>query len=99
MPWPRGTIMADYPARPGADLQVRSIEGRASWAAAGVTLAILTVAYGSTLPIVVGLRAMELELDVPRSVLALAGALTWVGTGLGGIAMGWLADRIGIRSS
>jgi MFS family permease len=32
-------------------------------------------------------------------VLALAGALTWVGTGLGGIAMGWLADRIGVRSS
>jgi MFS family permease len=75
-----------------------SIEGRASWVAAGVTLAILSLAYGSTLLIVVGLRAMEADLDVPRSVLALAGALTWVGTGLGGIAMGWLADRIGIRS-
>jgi MFS family permease len=74
-----------------------SIESRASWVAAGVTLAILSLAYGSTLLIVVGLRAMEADLDVPRSVLALAGALTWVGTGLGGIAMGWLADRIGIR--
>jgi MFS family permease len=91
--------MDDHPGRSGADLQMRSVEGRASWLAAGVTLAILTVAYGSTLPIVVGLRAMELELGVPRSVLALAGALTWVGTGLGGIAMGWLADRIGIRTS
>jgi MFS family permease len=78
---------------------VRSIEGRGSWIAAGVTLAILSVAYGSTLLIVVGLRAMELDLGMPRSTLALAGALTWVGTGLGGIVMGWLSDRIGVRNS
>ena len=42
---------------------------------------------------------MEADLGVPRSVLALAGSLTWVGTGSGGIVMGWLADRIGIRNS
>jgi MFS family permease len=30
-------------------------------------------------------------------VTSLAAALTWVGTGAGGILMGWLADRIGIR--
>jgi MFS family permease len=79
--------------------QVRSIESRGSWIAAGVTLAILSVAYGSTLLIVVGLRAMELDLGMPRSTLALAGALTWVGTGLGGMVMGWLADRISVRNS
>jgi len=82
-----------------ADPPPPSIESRASWIAAGVTLAILSVAYGSTLLIVVGLRAMELDLGVSRSILALAGALTWIGTGLGGIIMGWLADRIGIRNS
>jgi MFS family permease len=82
-----------------SDLQTQSVETRASWIAAGVTLAILSVAYGSTLPIVVGLRVMELDLGLPRSTLALAGALTWVGTGLGGIVMGWLADRIGVRNS
>lgn len=76
-----------------------SIESRASWVAACITLAILSLVYGSTLVIVVGLRAMEADLGVPRSILALAGSLTWVGTGLGGIAMGWLADRIGIRNS
>ena len=76
-----------------------SIESRASWIAASVTLAILSVAYGSTLPIVVGLRVMEADLGVARSTLALAGALTWVGTGLGGIFMGWVSDRIGVRSS
>ena len=76
-----------------------SIEGRASWIAAGVALVILSVAYGSTLLIVVGLRAMEIDLDVSRSILALAGALTWIGTGLGGIVMGWLANRIGVRNN
>ena len=82
-----------------ADLQQRSVESRASWIAAGVTLAILSVAYGSPLLIVVGLRAMELDLGISRSILALAGSMTWIGTGLGGIVMGWLADRIGIRNS
>jgi MFS family permease len=82
-----------------ADLPARSIESRESWVAASVTLAILSIAYGSTLLIVVGLRGMELDLGVARSTLALAGALTWIGTGLGGIVMGWLSDRIGVRVS
>src|SRR3984885_2504248 len=80
-------------------VQEDSIEGRGSWIAASVTLAILSVAYGSTLLIVVGLRVMELDIGVSRSTLALAGALTWVGTGLGGIVMGWVSDRIGVRTS
>jgi len=29
----------------------------------------------------------------------LAGALVWVGTGMGGIVMGRVADRIGVRST
>ena len=91
--------MPDDTSRSLADLKPRSIESRASWIAAGVALAILSVAYGAPLLIVVGLRTMELNLGVPRSTLALAGAMTWVGTGLGGIVMGWLADRIGVRYS
>ncbi|HVZ08106.1 MFS transporter [Rhodopila sp.] len=89
------------PADPVASRPVppSSVESRTSWIAAGVTLAILSVAYGSTLLVVVGLRAMELDLGVPRSTMALAGATTWIGTGLGGIVMGWLSDRIGVRTS
>lgn len=86
------------PARADAGVRAASIEGRASWVAAGVTLAILSISYGSTLLIVVGLRSMEADLGVERSVIALAGALIWIGTGLGGIFMGWLADRIGVRA-
>ncbi|MGH7210777.1 MAG: MFS transporter, partial [Acetobacteraceae bacterium] len=91
--------MPDDSGRSLTGLHPDSIESRASWVAAGVTLAILALAYGSTLLIVVGLSAMETALGVPRAVLALAGALTWIGTGLGGIVMGWLADRLGVRAT
>jgi MFS family permease len=79
------------PLRPG------SIESRASWQAASITLAILSISYGAPLLVVVGLKPIQESLGTDRSVVALAGALVWVGTGLGGIGMGWLADRIGIR--
>src|SRR5580704_12246081 len=75
-----------------------SIEGRGSWVAAAVTLAILSISYGSPLLIVVGLKTIQQDLGTDRSVIALAGSLVWVGTGIGGIPMGWLADRIGIRA-
>ena len=75
-----------------------TIESRASWGAAALTLAILSISYGSPLLIVVGLKPMTVAMDTDRSVLALAGSLVWVGTGFGGIPMGWLADRIGHRA-
>src|SRR5438477_1135809 len=43
------------------------------------------------------MKPIQESLGIERSVVALAGALVWVGTGAGGIFMGWLADRIGIR--
>jgi MFS family permease len=46
---------------------------------------------------VVGLRDIQAALHTDRSVVAMASALVWVGNGIGGIPMGWLADRIGIR--
>ena len=75
-----------------------SIEGRGSWIAAGLVLAILSISYGSPYLIVVGLKPIQEALGSDRSTIALAGSLVWVGTGLGGIPMGWLADRFGIRS-
>jgi len=74
-----------------------SIESRQSWIAAGVALALLSVSYGSPLLVVVGLKPIEQDLGTSRQLVALAGALTWVGTGLGGILMGWVAERLGIR--
>jgi len=76
-----------------------SIENRSSWVAALVTTAILAISYGAPLLIVVGLKPIAASLGTDRSVVALAGALVWVGTGMGGIVMGWIADRIGVRST
>ncbi|HEV2336327.1 MAG TPA: MFS transporter, partial [Stellaceae bacterium] len=74
-----------------------SIESRQSWVAAWVALALLTVCFGSTLPVVVGLKPITTDLGTARQVVALAGALTWLGTGLGGIVLGRVAERLGIR--
>ena len=76
-----------------------SIENPASWRTAWMVLGILSITFGSPLLIVVGLKPMQEALGTDRSVLALAGALVWVGTGAGGIFMGWLADRIGVRAT
>lgn len=74
-----------------------SIESRRSWHAAFLTLAILSLSFGSPLLAVVGLRDIQASLHTDRSVVSLASALVWIGNGVGGIPMGWLADRIGIR--
>ena len=76
-----------------------SIESPRSWRAAFVALAILSLSFGSPLIAVVGLRDMQAAMHTDRSVLAMASALVWIGNGVGGIPMGWLADRIGIRTT
>jgi len=83
---------------PGAR-DYRGVESAASWKTAWITLAILSISFGSPLLIVVGLKPMQEGLGTDRSVLALAGSLVWVGTGAGGILMGWLSDRIGVRAT
>lgn len=74
-----------------------TVEGRSSWMAASLTLAILSVSYGAPLVVVVGLKPIVAALDTDRSLVALAASLVWLGTGVGGIAMGRLADRVGMR--
>ena len=73
------------------------VDSQAAWKTSWLVLAILSVSYGSPLLIVVGMKPIQESLGIERSVVALAGALVWIGTGAGGIFMGWLADRIGIR--
>jgi len=43
------------------------------------------------------MKPIQAALGTDRSVLSLASGLVWIGIGAGGIFMGWLADRIGIR--
>src|SRR5437773_11665057 len=74
------------------------IDSRASWAVAFTALAIYSVSFGAPYITVVALKPIAAELGSARSVPALAFALAWFGSAAGGIMMGWLAERIGIRS-
>jgi MFS family permease len=76
---------------------VHSIESRSSWVVAVVALAVLTVSYGAPLVTVVALKPIAAEFGTSRSVPSLAVSLTYIGSGLGGILMGWISGRLGIR--
>lgn len=74
-----------------------SVETRESWIIAFVSLLVLTMSYGAAMVTMVALKPIAAEFGADRSAPALAISLTYLGAGLGGIAMGWLAERIGTR--
>ncbi len=74
-----------------------SIETRASWIVALTALAIYTVSFGAPVITVVALKPIAAELGDARSVPGLAFSLAWFGAAVGGIPMGWMAERFGIR--
>jgi MFS family permease len=55
------------------------------------------MAFGAAWITAVALKDIAAEVDGVRSIPALASALAWLGSGVGGILMGWLADKVGIR--
>ena len=83
---------------PTPNAPVRSVETRKFWTVAVAALLILGMSYGAPLTTVVALKPIAEELGTNRSGPALAVALTFIGAGGGGIFMGWLAERIGIRA-
>jgi len=74
-----------------------SIESRSSWVVATVALAALMVAFGANWITAVALKDIAAEVNGTRSIPAFASALAWLGSGLGGIMMGRIAERIGTR--
>jgi MFS family permease len=74
-----------------------SIETRTSWVVAFAALGIMSIAYGAPFVAVVALKQIASELGSARSVPALAYSLAWLGAAFGGIAMGRIADRIGVK--
>lgn len=75
-----------------------SVETRASWVVAIVALIVLAVAYGAPMMTAVALKPISADLGTPRSSPALATSLSYIGAGLGGIFMGWLSERVGVRA-
>src|SRR5580698_7251902 len=74
-----------------------SVETRQSWVVATVVLGVMAAAFGAPRITVVALKNIAAEVNGKRSIPALAGALVWVGAGVGGILMGRVAERIGLR--
>jgi MFS family permease len=74
-----------------------SIETKRSWTVATAALVTMLMAFGSAWIIAVALKDIAAEVGGIRSIPALASALAWLGSGIGGIAMGRIADKIGTR--
>lgn len=74
-----------------------SIESRAGWTVAIASLLIMTIGFGTPYVVVVGLKPIAAELGWPRAIPAFANSLAYIGAGIGGIGVGWWADRVGVR--
>ncbi|HWI25647.1 MAG TPA: MFS transporter [Stellaceae bacterium] len=74
-----------------------SIETRTSWVVACAALAVMSVTYGAPLVAVVALKPIAADLGSERSVPSLAYSLAWLGAAFGGLAMGRIAERVGVR--
>jgi MFS family permease len=62
-----------------------------------VALVTMLMAFGAAWITPVALKDIAAEVGDTRSIPALASALTWLGSGIGGIMMGRLADKVGTR--
>jgi len=77
----------------------RSIETRTSWVVASISLMLLALSFGGLWITAVGLKAVAEDMGGVRSIPSLAMSLAWLGSGAGGLLMGRIAERYGIRWS
>jgi MFS family permease len=80
-----------------SSIPAATIETRTSWVVATVALLTLAFSFGAPWVAVVALKAIAAEFGGARETPALAGSLGWIGVGIGGIVMGRIAERIGVR--
>jgi MFS family permease len=78
-------------------VRVQSIETRSSWTVAGVVLVIMALSFGGPWITIVALKAIAAEMGGLRSIPSLASSLSWAGVGAGGIVMGAVAEKVGVR--
>src|SRR3954465_11684406 len=74
-----------------------SVETKTSWAVASVALLVLAMSFGAAWITAVALKDIASEVGGLRSVPALASALAWLGSGIGGLIMSRIAGRVGTR--
>jgi MFS family permease len=71
-------------------------DSRYAWTRLMATLALMTIGSGAMYVIAVVLPAVQAEFGVARADASLPYTMMMVGFGLGGIALGKLADRVGV---
>jgi len=76
-------------------VEASSVECRQSWVVVTAALLVIALGWGAPLVAAVALKAIAADLGVPRSIPALAGSAAFLGSGLGGVLMGWVAERVG----
>jgi MFS family permease len=72
-------------------------DSREAWVTAIAALLMLSITFGAPYVVTVALKQIATDLGGQRSVPAAANALAWLGTGVGGLAMGIIAARVGVR--
>lgn len=77
----------------------RGIDSAEAWGVAIASLLVLAVSFGSPFLVTVGLKAIAADLGGSRSLPAGAHALAWLGIGVGGLAWGLAAERLGVRAT
>src|SRR5262252_7445714 len=80
-----------------SSVPMTTIETRTSWVAATAALLALALSFGAPWVAVVSLKVIAADFGSGRETPALAGSLGWIGVGVGGIVMGRIAERIGVR--
>jgi MFS family permease len=75
---------------------VHAADSPHAWWRLSLVLALMTIGSGAMYVIAVVLPAVQAEFGVARADASLPYTLMMVGFGLGGIAMGKLADRVGV---
>lgn len=73
------------------------VDSREAWTTTVAALVIASVALGAPYLVSVALRPIAADLGGFRAVPSLAGSLALLGTGVGGLLMGWVAERTGVR--
>ncbi len=76
--------------------QEHAADSRYAWTRLGVTLALMTIGSGAMYIVAVVLPTVQAEFGVARADASLPYTLLMIGFGIGGIAMGRLADRFGV---
>src|SRR5690606_23882796 len=75
----------------------RGIDSQEAWFRIVVALVIASVAFGAPYVATVALKPIAAEFGGQRSIPSAAISLAWLGVGVGGLGMGWIANRIGVR--